>query len=124
MTGIQLDEELLRVGLLRQRLFVVNATCCLPPINKTENQMRRATVCCRPVLLNQLSKFPADTHVLAMGKWAAFALTLKDKGVMNARGFVRPFTIPRPIASMDDASELLRGENESGHRDGDVEGGE
>lgn len=95
-TGRVLDEELLRAGLLRHKLAVVNATCCKPPSNKTEHMMRKAVKCCRRTVLTQLENVPDDTPTLAMGKWAYFALTLKDKGVMNARGFVRrEFRIPR-----------------------------
>lgn len=87
-TGEQLNEELVVAKLKRDSLFVVNATCC-QPIDKTEGRQRLATNCCRPVLKAQLATLPKQTPVLAMGKWAVFGLTNKDKGVMNSRGFVR-----------------------------------
>lgn len=51
--------------------------------------MRRAVECCRPAFFGQMKDLPRDIPTLAMGKWAYFALTGKDKGVMNARGFIR-----------------------------------
>lgn len=73
--------------------------------------MRRAALCCRPALLRQLEHIPTETPVLAMGKWAAFALVGKDKGVMNARGFIRwDFEIPRGSVPIEEVEELLHGE--------------
>lgn len=87
-TGRQLDEELSNVELPRSKLFIVNATCC-KPTTKDESDVRKAVLACRGVLLRQLRQFDKRVPVLALGKWAAFALTLRDKGVMNARGFIR-----------------------------------
>lgn len=96
-TGKELDDALHSVGLDRWRMGVVNATCCVPPSNKTEPMMRKAVAHCRGALLHQLQAVPEGTPVLALGKWAYVALTGKDKGVMNARGFLRGgFQIPRP----------------------------
>jgi hypothetical protein len=84
------------VELPRARLLVINATCCQPPINKTDAMMRRAVQCCRPALLHQLAAIDPATPTLAMGKWAAYALTEKDKGMMSGRGFVRrDFRLPQ-----------------------------
>jgi hypothetical protein len=91
MTGEQLNEEMLKAGLIRDRMFLVNAFCCQPTQNKTETQMRKATLACRPVLLSQLSKFDPRTPVFAMGKYALIGLNGVEKkgGIANARGFVR-----------------------------------
>lgn len=96
VTGRALDEELLRAGLLREKLFIVNATCCIPVQGKTEAQMAKAVECCRPALLKQLEQFDPETPVFAMGRYAYTGLTGVAKGVMAARGFVREnWKIPR-----------------------------
>lgn len=88
ITGRQLDDELFAVGLLREKLFIVYATMCWPT-KRGERESRLAAQCCRPALLRALKPFDPSTPTFAMGKWAVFALTGKDKGVMGARGFVR-----------------------------------
>lgn len=99
-TGQALDVELFHAGLRRKELAIVNATCCQPVLPKKEVDMRNAVLACRPAFLSQLANLPEDLPVLAMGKWAFFALTGKDKGVMKARGFIRwPFKIPRKDGS-------------------------
>lgn len=90
MTGQKLDEELLLVGLDRERLAIMNAMLCLPKEAKSAADMRKATNCCKPAFEYQRSKLPATLHVMALGKWAAFAVFGKDKKVFKGRGFVRP----------------------------------
>lgn len=96
MTGQALDEELMRAGIPRAQLRIVNATCCQPKQPKKETEMHAAAVACRPAFLHQVKDVPEDTPIFAMGRWAAFAVTLKSKGVMKVRGFIRWTTkVPR-----------------------------
>lgn len=94
-TGDMLTDHLIEHGLRRSTLFIVNATCCPPPIGKTETMMRKAVEACRPALIAQLARFEPLPPVLAMGKWAGHALAIKKnlKGIMNTRGFVREYSL-------------------------------
>ena len=95
-TGLAFHAVLTKAKLDRDTLYLAHAILCQPPPNKTEPMLRKAAVCCRPALLSQLSKFPTTTPTLAMGKWAAFGLTLRDRGMMGSRGFIRSdFRLPR-----------------------------
>lgn len=97
-TGQALDEELRLAGLDRAKLAILNATACIPKQPKDENEMREATVCCRPAFFSQLYALSPDLPVFAMGTWAYFALMMKEPakgGMMKARGFIRPFNLPR-----------------------------
>lgn len=101
-TGMQLDQELLEAGLPRHKLAIVNATLCRPPIGKDENMMRRAVDCCRPAFLESIGKLPSVFPVFSMGKWAAYALTGRNKGAMGRRGFVdQTYTLPRAVNDND-----------------------
>lgn len=89
MTGMELDAALLKYGLLRNKLFILNATCCQPPHNKTEPQMKKAVLCCRGAFRAQMKKLDPKLPAVAMGKWAGFALTGRDRGTGNSRGFLQ-----------------------------------
>ena len=95
-TGNFLNGELQQVRLTRSELALVNATACQPPFDSTEGQMRKAVVCCQPLFWSQIRQATVtqETHVLAMGRWAHFALTKKDRGAMSNRGFIREWTWP------------------------------
>ncbi len=96
MVGKEFGESLAKAGLHRGKLFIVSVIACLPKQGRTEGDVKRAVKCCRPLLLNQLAAIPEDTPTLACGKHAAAALTGSDRGVMNARGFIRSeFKLPR-----------------------------
>ena len=88
-TGRELDAALAKAGLLRSRMYLLNATCCQPPPSKSEPMMERAVACCAPAFRAQLYKVPATVPVFAMGRWAAAAVTGQSKGVMESRGFIR-----------------------------------
>lgn len=103
-----MDDELVAAKLVRSRLYVVNAMCCMPTTHK-EQDMRKAATCCKPALLNQLAPFDEQTPVFAMGKWAMFGMTGKDRGIASSRGFVRPeYEIPQQEGSIDEAHEAIR----------------
>lgn len=89
--GQVLDEELLKVGLLRHKLLAINAVACRPQ-KYDDALMRKAVACCASVFAAQLANVPATAHFLAMGRWAVLALTGQERGVMGGRGFLRPYT--------------------------------
>jgi uracil-DNA glycosylase family 4 len=104
ITGQQLDEELLAAGLPRTKLFIVNATCC-QPTGRSLSDFRKAVVACNPALIAQLKRLPKNIPTLAMGRWAMFALTGKDRGIALARGFIRDeWTIPQQPLGEEDGS--------------------
>jgi DNA polymerase len=92
-TGRVLGEEMLKAGLVREQLYITNATCCKPTLPKKEVDMRLAVECCRPALMAQLRALNPAAHIMTLGKWGYFALTGREKGVINARGFIRPIQI-------------------------------
>jgi len=88
MTGQQLDEELVRAGLLRSRLAVLNATKCKPPLDAGIGEKNAALRACRPhfdKVYGPLRHLPT----LAMGKLAWVAIDGKGGSVETARGFLR-----------------------------------
>lgn len=86
-TGRELNRELLNVGLVREKLFLVNAIACQPKEPKTEHDMRKATECCKP-LLQMFLKPRTGAPMLLCGKWAAEAVRGEEKGALAHRGFV------------------------------------
>ena len=108
-TGQDLTDELIGKGLRRSKLYIVNAICCLPPLNKTEPMMKRAADACRPALIAQLDALQQPLPpVLMMGKWAAYGAGVRQKvgrpklakmkGIMNQRGFVREWSLDQTKA--------------------------
>lgn len=91
--GRQLDEELLDAGINRERLVVILAAACRAPSDDARENYRDAVRCCAPLFRSQLKGYPPNIPTLACGRWAAFALLGKDKGVMSTRGFVRDFKL-------------------------------
>lgn len=110
VTGKELDRLLLHVRLQRSKLFIVNAMCCAPTMHKSESDMRKATDCCRPVLIEQLARLKSVPHILAMGKWAAYALTGSTRGIKNGRGFLREWTLEQTLAAHKKFRKKLRAE--------------
>ncbi len=95
-TGKGFDDELLEAGLKRSKLFLLNAILCRPPRSKSEGDMRKACDACRPAFLKQLELYADDIPVIAMGRYAHYALRGVEKGVGSERGFVRSeFKLPR-----------------------------
>lgn len=91
-TGRKLDDSLLANGIWRNKLFVVNATACRPPANKTEPMMREAVEACRPAFTAQIQlHLDAKRAFIVMGRWAwhAFAGEVPKGGVEDGRGFIR-----------------------------------
>ncbi len=90
-TGKELDYQLAKAGIARHRCLVINATCCRPPPGKTDQVLGRATKCCKPLFDAQLSKATGGERLptLAMGKWAAYAVSGKAAATEMGRGFVR-----------------------------------
>lgn len=95
-TGRELNATLLDAGIVRESLFLINAIACQPKEPKKDADMRRAVVACQPLFWKQLEAVPPETPTLICGKWAHFAATGKEKGVMKGRGFInKRFTLRR-----------------------------
>lgn len=88
MTGKELDWKLANAGLARHKCTLVNAVGCKPVGPKTDNAIGRAAKCCLPLYQEQ-TRAHKSKPTLAMGKWAAYAVTGKASGVEHSRGFVR-----------------------------------
>lgn len=103
-TGQKLDAALAAAGIPRHRCIVANATACKPTSGKTDAKLGKAAKCCFPLLTKSLHDcgFKVDNRyspdaarednllpTLAMGKWAAWAVTGKASGTDHSRGFVR-----------------------------------
>jgi uracil-DNA glycosylase family 4 len=92
-TGAQLDEELAETARIARHDFaVINAIAC-KPTTKSPVDMGRAASACQPLFTGQLALLP-DVPVLAMGRWAGFAVTGCARGISGgkrapARGFIR-----------------------------------
>jgi uracil-DNA glycosylase family 4 len=87
-TGIELDAALQRVGLLRTRLAVLNATKCKPPEGAGIGDKNAALRACRghfEKVYETLRQLPT----LAMGKLAWAAVSGKAGSIETGRGFVR-----------------------------------
>lgn len=91
-TGQKLDEALAAASIPRHKCIVANATACKPLGAKTDAKLGRAAKCCHALLQWQLYKSKAvavSIPTLAMGKWAAWAVTGKAASTEQSRGFVR-----------------------------------
>lgn len=86
-TGQQLDVELEKVKLYRPMLLVINAMMCMPS-SKRDGDMRRACDACRPAFVAQLERVPPNTPTMGLGKWAAYQLHGRVKGLAAAHGFI------------------------------------
>ena len=95
----------------RREIFVTNTCCCLP-VTKSPKEAKLAADCCRPRLLAELSQLHPDAWILAMGKWAYYALSGKLKGQGKFQGFHLPW---RP----DEAGESSPADMGSGGGDGE-----
>lgn len=70
----------------RSQVYITNAALCLP-LSKSNSEAKKAMTCCRPRLLRELRQANPNAGILAMGKWAWFALTGSEKGVGKFIGF-------------------------------------
>jgi len=70
----------------RGSYFITNAALCAP-LTKSEKEARGAVDACRPRLLRELAGLTPRAGVLAMGKWAYYALTGSDTGMGKYQGF-------------------------------------
>lgn len=74
------------------RIYITNGAKCRP-VTKHEAEARAAMTCCRPLLMRELRMLKQPRAVLAMGKWAHFALTGEDQGVGHLHGFHVPVSL-------------------------------
>lgn len=81
-----LAERSLGVEYPRARVWVTNASLCRPKTNSAK-EARLAVECCKPRLMRELRRAGPDAWVLAMGKWAFYALTGRKTGIGRYLGF-------------------------------------
>lgn len=86
--GREMIAALEEAGIQRDRILVANAYACIPKEPRREPEERLAVACCRPLLIQTIRALPAETPVLAAGKWAKLALTGVEEGLFSGRGFV------------------------------------
>lgn len=87
-TGKELDWKMANAGIPRHQYSLINAIACKPVGPKTDNALGRAAKCCNGLFKEQL-KGHETKPTIAMGKWAAWAVTGKASGVEHSRGFIR-----------------------------------
>lgn len=87
--GRLFDKELELAGLSRAKVAIIYAAACNPDIKMTESTVRKAVQACQPLFWARVALLAPDVPVLAMGRWAHFALTGKSSGVLKSRGFIR-----------------------------------
>lgn len=75
------------IQISREETYITNACLCLP-IDKNDNkEARSACDACRPRLLAELERLDAVPGVLALGRWAWYALTGEATGITKKLGF-------------------------------------
>lgn len=99
-TGEALNDELLDAGLLRSRLVLINAICCLPTA-KNVSVMGKALQACRPVFLHYMHGVDPKLPVFAMGAWAMAAYVGRRKAIEKTRGFVRDVELSKELKDVD-----------------------
>lgn len=97
VTGRQLGESLTDAKLLRHKLFVMNATCCIPPAGTSAGDRKAAGKACSGAFQHQMKQLPPKAPAFAMGALAAWAVMGKDMAIKKARGFVRVTKEGRPV---------------------------
>jgi uracil-DNA glycosylase family 4 len=123
-TGRELDKSLEAAGLGRQRMFVLNATCCRPPVGgKNEKVMGEAVAACAPAFHKQLEPH-AKKPRFYMGKWAwvASGERIPRGGMTKGRGFIRAQKDSTPyIATWHPTYAFFRNPFEGGAFETDLE---
>lgn len=100
----------------RKEIFVTNTCCCLP-VTKSPKEAKLAADCCRPRLLAELRQLHPDAWILAMGRWADYALSGRIKGGAKYQGFHLPWRDDSP--SQSDSNDMGSGGGD-GEEDTDV----
>lgn len=90
----------------RQEIWITNACLCIP-LTPSAKEARDAATCCRPRLSAELARLHPDAGILAMGKWALFALTGKEKGMGGFQGFHLMLDAKKIVAEAKAAAALL-----------------
>lgn len=73
----------------REDIYIMNSALC-QPIEKSDKEAQGAAICCRPFVtwfLVLVSRVKPKIGILAMGKWAWFALTGRETGMGKYQGF-------------------------------------
>lgn len=98
----------------REEIYIMNSALC-EPITKTDSEAEGAAICCRPFVtwyLSLLAKAKPKIGILAMGKWAWFALTGRFTGSGKYQGFhlhLDPETMYEEASAAADAYEKKHG---------------
>ena len=88
LMGREMMAALEEAGIQKDRLLVANAYACMPKEPRRDVEERAAVACCRPLLRHFTDALPVTTPTLLAGKWALLAMTGREKGLFNSRGFV------------------------------------
>lgn len=124
-TGRELDKSLEAAGLGRQRMFVLNATCCRPPVGqKNDKVMGEAVAACAPAFWKQMEPH-AKKPIFFMGKWAWHVSgdRIPKGGLTKGRGFLRQLNHGRDsayIATWHPTYAFFRNPFEAGAFDTDL----
>ncbi len=73
-----------------RELYVTFAALCQAINPRDDKERRTAIACCRPRLLAELRKLAPSSMLLALDKWAVFALTGSEKKIEGKYGFHVP----------------------------------
>lgn len=116
-SGLELNRALKACGIDRRTLHITNTLLCQPPennyaklekqvgkrIKKGEANLRLASQCCLPRLLNEIAAHPC-TNLITLGSTAFKAISHSDSSVMSVRGGPREVV----IAGADDVGITKR----------------
>lgn len=75
-------------GIDLREMAIVPAVHCSRKQPEADPEMRQAMKCCRPLFEQEAKGIVVP--VLALGKWAAMAVTGKEKAIGSIRGFYQP----------------------------------
>lgn len=88
--------EEVKVQLPRKFIWVTNVALCLP-VTKSPAESKRAADCCAPRLRKELLGLHTDAGILAMGRWAFYAMTGLTKGIGKFSGFFKALKKLPPV---------------------------
>jgi uracil-DNA glycosylase family 4 len=92
----------------RERVWVTNATLCIPPQNATDAHKRAARECCAPRLDHELAQFPGKP-VLALGAVAAQGFLGDKFSITEMAGALHTLADGREVIPTIHPAAILRG---------------
>lgn len=96
-----------KVALPRSQIWVTNSALCLP-LTKSASEAKRAVDCCAPRLRKELLNLHPSAGILAMGKWAFYAMTNKLKGIGKFSGFFKELKKLPPVPEVKEKKSKPR----------------